>query len=60
VHLLTQESGDWVYFMLLHDITGENPIKKGHEGRYYHIFIDWLSWYVESKYYPSDIYYGLV
>lgn len=59
-HLITHEGAGWVYFLLLQQITGENPVKTEHLGRFVHHIIAWLSWYVESKYYPSDIYHGLV
>ena len=56
---ITQSGGSWVYFLLLQEITKENPAKEN-SGKFMHSLRDWLTWYIESKYYPSDIYFGLV
>ncbi|MEO6302337.1 MAG: hypothetical protein ABIP51_04105 [Bacteroidia bacterium] len=59
-HLMLEEGGSWTYFLLLQEITKEQPVKKENYGKFIHSTIDWLQWYVNSKYYPSDIYFGLV
>lgn len=60
-HLITQETGgDWLYFYVLAAVTGHNPIPVEHGGKFKLVLIDWLNWWVTSKYFESDIYHGLV
>jgi hypothetical protein len=52
---------EWLHLALLGDLTGENPIKEEHAGLFYHQINDWLTWYLDSKYYEQDdIYHGLL
>lgn len=59
-HKMTQYGGSWTYFLLLHEITKEQPVDSKQFGNFIKSTIAWLQWYVQSKYYPSDIYFGLV
>lgn len=49
-----------VLLTLLHEITGEDPIPKEHAGKFCYQVKYWIEWYLNSKYYPSDVYHGLV
>lgn len=59
-HLMTEHGGSWTYFLLLEQITGQNPVKPSENGKFIHSMIAWMQWYIDSSYYPSDIYFGLV
>ena len=61
-HLITHYGGSWTILLLLSEIAPEDPIQKDHAGKFIHLMIDWLQWYVESKYYKeiNDVYYGLI
>ncbi len=39
---LRQNPGHW--FLLLHEITGANPVQPGHEGHVRSMVEDWLAW----------------
>jgi hypothetical protein len=39
---LTRGGGDWD--VALHEITGENPVPRGREGRMAHVAAAWLAW----------------
>lgn len=60
VHLMTQSGAHWIHFFLLKELTGAQPVPPEHAGRFTHILIDWLQWYVNSKYADTDVYNGLV
>lgn len=59
-HLIAESGGSWTYFLLLEQITGQTPVKPGEHGHFMRSMISWMQWYLDSKYYPSDIYFGLV
>lgn len=59
-YTIAQHGIDWITFLLLEKITGENPVPKESTGKIYEITIAWLQWFVKSKYYHSDAYLGLV
>ncbi len=47
---LAHDSGDWD--IALHEITGENPVPPGNEGRMAKIVEAWLAWGVNRGYRP--------
>jgi hypothetical protein len=57
---MTEHGTKWTHFYLLHKITGHSPVKEEDIGYFDKILIAWLQWYVESQYYYSDVYQGLV
>jgi hypothetical protein len=59
-HIVMHYGGSWLIFILLKEITKENPVKKGDWCRYPKVMIAWIQWWVDSKYYHTDVYYGLV
>jgi hypothetical protein len=59
-YTIMQHGVDWVTFLLLEKITGEHPVPKESTGKLYEVLIAWLQWFVNSKYYHTDVYYGLV
>jgi hypothetical protein len=60
-HVMVEHGASWTILILLRHLTQENPIKPEHVGKFYHIFHDWLGWYLDSPYDKNDdIYHGLV
>ena len=55
-----QQGNSWTYFLLLQEITKQNPISKEHAGSFYHHIMYWLQWYIDSKYFKHDVYYNLL
>lgn len=60
VYHMTHKGADWIQMNLLGAITGEHPVSERHGGKFYEHIIDWLSWYLTSKYYTDDVYHGLI
>lgn len=59
-HCIRQYGVSIIYFHILNKVTNEQPVKKEHWGKLDHELIDWLQWYVDSRYYHTDVYLGLV
>ncbi len=61
IHKITHEGACWTLLLLLHRISGENPIPKEDSGSFIKAIIHWLTWYTESQYIKNDdIYHGLI
>lgn len=59
-YVTIQRGASWTIFLLLHKITGENPVPENDAGKFGHTLMHWLRWWIDSKYHDSDVYCGLV
>lgn len=59
-HVILHNGFSWIIIHLLCQITKQQPVSKEHVGKAWFVLIDWAKWFTESKYYKSDVYYGLV
>lgn len=60
-HLMTQYGCNWTHILLMFELKGnEIHIPEEHYGGYYHIFADWMQWYIKSPYVNHESYYGLL
>jgi hypothetical protein len=60
-HKITHYGSSWLYFHLLGEITGENPVPREYAGNFYYTILYWLNWYIKNKYFKNDdVYFGLI
>jgi hypothetical protein len=60
-HLMFEYGSSWVLMHLLSKLVKDGPNKKEHRGKFMHMTIDWMLWYVDSEYHKNcDTYYNLV
>lgn len=61
-HIMFEHGSSWIILHILRQIVENKPnIPKEHMGKFKHITVDWMTWYLESDYYKNnDIYYNLV
>jgi hypothetical protein len=61
-YLMFQYGSSWTILLLLEKVAQNKPeIPKEHDGKFKHIVVDWMNWYLTSDYYKNnDSYFNLV
>lgn len=61
-YLIFENGSNWTILLLLDKIVKDKPeIPKEHAGKFKHIVVDWMNWYLTSDYYKrNDVYFNLV
>jgi len=61
-YLMFESGSSWTILLLLDKVAQNKPeIPKEHAGKYKHIVVDWMNWYLTSDYYKNnDTYFNLV
>lgn len=59
-HIITHHGGSWTIFLLLGQITNENPVPKDEWSKFSVVMTSWLQWYIDSSYVNHDVYFNLV
>lgn len=61
-YLMFKSGSSWTILLLLEKVAQNKPeIPKEHDGKFKHIVVDWMNWYLTSDYYKNnDSYFNLV